>query len=84
MVVKKILIVNVHSYRNAGDAVLADMVIRILRENFEDAAITLAMDDPGSYSGPERTVTSFMGWFKSDDKTQTGWRWLDIVSLGLR
>lgn len=81
---KKILIINVHSYRNAGDAALADMVVRLLRESFKEATLTLAMDDPGSYAGQLQTVTSFMGWFKSDNSAHTGWRWFDICVLGFQ
>ncbi len=79
----KILVINVHSYHNAGDAALAEMVLRILRDRFPKAPIITAMDDPDSYSGPEPTVKSFMAWFKHDTQKRTGWRWVAIFCIGL-
>lgn len=82
-VMTKILVINVHSYHNAGDAALAETVLRLLRDNFPQADITLAMDDPSSYSGSEATIKSFMAWFKHDNQGRIGWRWLTILFVGL-
>jgi colanic acid/amylovoran biosynthesis protein len=63
----KILIVNLHSSLNAGDDVLTRVSIDLLRQNFPDAQITLAMNDPDSFHGPERAIGSFTSWVKSQD-----------------
>jgi colanic acid/amylovoran biosynthesis protein len=46
----KILVINIHSSNNAGDHVLNQMGIRLLHENFPEASITLAINDPASYA----------------------------------
>jgi len=70
----KILIINLHSSRNAGDAALAALAIQQLRENFPGCAITLSMTEPESHLGLETTISSFGTWFK-DARTQRfrGW-----------
>lgn len=60
----KILIVNLHSSRNAGDDVLTHVTMDILLHHFPDASIKLAMNDPLSYEGVGNTVGSFMTWLK--------------------
>ena len=62
----KILIINLHSSRNAGDAALALTAIQQLRKNFPNNQITLSMNDPSSHHGEESIVGSFMYWFQSD------------------
>lgn len=60
----KILMINLHSSRNAGDDVLTRVSVDLLQRHFPNAQITLAMNDPESYAGPGVTVGSFMSWIK--------------------
>lgn len=83
----KILIVNVHSVRNAGDDALLQAAIQQLRQQFPDCTITLAMNDCARYAGPEKTVDSFLHWFRRVDfqgSPLRAWRWFAIPSLLLR
>jgi colanic acid/amylovoran biosynthesis protein len=73
----KILVVNLHSSANAGDHVLTQETVRQLQEAFPGAAITLAMNDPGSYHGPATTVDSFMTWVKRSRH----WQWWKVPGL---
>ncbi len=43
--VSRVLIINWHSAQNAGDAVLLEMAVRIVRSVFEAPVITVAVDD---------------------------------------
>lgn len=73
-----ILIVNVHSVRNAGDDALLQAAIQQLRAQFADATFTLAMNDPLGYIGDERVVDSFIHWFRRADfqgPIWQAWRW---------
>lgn len=54
----RILLINVHSSCNAGDAALTAVTLKQLQENFQDARITLSMDDPDSHIGSEEVVAS--------------------------
>lgn len=67
----KILIVNLHSSRNAGDAALTHVMLTQLQNNFPTSQFHLAMNEPESHTGPEQVVASFGTWFK-DARTQ---RW---------
>ena len=72
----KILLINVHSDANAGDAVLNETAAHLLREKFPGATITYAMNDPASHtSGTARVVASFMYWCKHPDPGVVAWRW---------
>lgn len=57
-----ILLINVHSSRNAGDAALVDVTLAQLRQNFPSCQINLCMDDPTSHQGAEPTVGSIAAW----------------------
>jgi colanic acid/amylovoran biosynthesis protein len=59
-----ILIINLHSSRNAGDDVLTRVTVDLLSRNFPQARLTLAMNDPESYQGKGKTVHSFMTFLK--------------------
>jgi colanic acid/amylovoran biosynthesis protein len=78
----KLLLINLHSSRNAGDAVLTDVSVDLLREAFPGAELTLAMNDPGSYSGPGRPVGSFMAWLKQGRRWRW-WAWLPFLVASL-
>ena len=60
-----LLVINIHSSANAGDAALTDRTLDDLRAAFPGAEITLSMDDPSSHSGDERVVPSILHWVKS-------------------
>jgi colanic acid/amylovoran biosynthesis protein len=59
-----ILLTNVHSFHNTGDAALTLMAIRQLKESFPGSRITLVMNDPDSYSGDEQVQSSIFTWLK--------------------
>jgi colanic acid/amylovoran biosynthesis protein len=69
----QILIVNLHSSRNAGDDVLTRVTVGQLAAAFPEAQIVLSMNDPESYGGAEKTVGSFMTWFRDE---RGKWRWV--------
>lgn len=71
-VASKILLINVHSSRNAGDAALALAAIEQLKEYFPESYFILAMDDPLSHSGEGQAMHSFFGWVKKDGKWRLG------------
>jgi colanic acid/amylovoran biosynthesis protein len=70
-----ILIINLHSSRNAGDHVLLEVTLQQLSIHFPGATFTLAMNDPASYAryaaedgrlGRQvQVVDSFFGWFRA-------------------
>ena len=76
-----ILIVNLHSSHNAGDAVLTRVSVQQLKDSFPDPTIILSMNDPDSYEGVEATVGSFVSWLKKGTDGQTSWRWAAIPGL---
>ena len=78
-----ILLINLHSSRNAGDDILALESIRQLREQFPQAAFTLAMNDPGSYHGPGRAISSFTAWIKplALNRHASSWKKGNLVTM---
>jgi colanic acid/amylovoran biosynthesis protein len=77
-----ILVINIHSSRNAGDAALLHATLEQIKNNFPSGRITLCMDDPQSHSGMEPVVRSIFSWvfpFHHDGKT--GWNYLHLVLL---
>ncbi|MCL4835106.1 MAG: polysaccharide pyruvyl transferase family protein [Caldilineaceae bacterium] len=79
----KILIINLHSSRNAGDDVLLRVTLDQLYRHFPGAAITLAMNDPASYGGAETTMDSFTAWFKPMREGRSAWRWGAVLAAPL-
>lgn len=88
-----ILIVNVHSVRNAGDDALLQAALHQLRGQFPTATFTLAMNDPAGYQGAEQVVDSFLPWFRRPafhGPIWRTWRWwaapwlLGQLLLGVR
>jgi colanic acid/amylovoran biosynthesis protein len=69
-----ILVINIHSSTNAGDAALMLQTIAGLQSSFPGCSLTLAMDDPASHDGPERKVGSLLHWLKSTQRGATS-RW---------
>jgi colanic acid/amylovoran biosynthesis protein len=66
----EILLLNIHSSRNSGDAALTHTAIEQLERGFPQSHITLAMDDPGSHSGDQLAVDSIFSWVR-----RAGDRW---------
>ena len=77
----KILITNVHSVRNSGDAVLLQVTLQEIAGQFPGATMTIALNDPG-HPAPlagENAVPSFVHWFKSNDGERGAWRWPKLL-----
>jgi colanic acid/amylovoran biosynthesis protein len=71
----KILIVNVHSAQNKGDAALVKMAINILQKVFPWSSVTIAANDPESFVADERKVGSLIYWMhKVSAKGYMQWR----------
>lgn len=78
--IKHILMINLHSSRNAGDAALTVVAVKQLKMAFPRATITLAMNDPASHTGDEPTVGSFMTWIKRvDGPVAPRWQWPGLL-----
>ncbi len=71
-----ILVINLHSCQNAGDAALTHETLRQLRRAFPQAHFTLAPNDPQSHRHleEEEIVGSFMSWVCRLDRERR-WRW---------
>jgi len=61
----RILLLNVHSFRNAGDAALALVTAGQLQASFPGCELTLAMDDPASHFGDGEAIGSLSTWLKT-------------------
>jgi len=80
--VKNILLINVHSSRNVGDAALTQVALEQLQRQFPNSKITLVMNDPQSHLGQEKTVNSFYNWVYKYNKWQAiRFAWLTMTSL---
>lgn len=77
----KILVIHVHSSRNAGDAALLAATLDQLYARFPGAVITLAMNEPASFSGRERAIGSFTWWFKTVVEGRSVWRKAMLLKL---
>ncbi|MGE5221224.1 MAG: polysaccharide pyruvyl transferase family protein [Omnitrophica WOR_2 bacterium] len=78
----KILLLNLHSSSNAGDAALTAVTIHQLKQHFPECCLTLAMDDPGSHSGEGRPVQSLNGWVrKTGTDGKSKWRFSRLLWL---
>lgn len=78
----KILVVNIHSSRNAGDAALMLATLQQLRQNFPECNITLIMDDPDKSQDGVIVVESIISWIKSTNKGGYGsWRLGNLLLL---
>ncbi|MEM2045890.1 MAG: polysaccharide pyruvyl transferase family protein [Candidatus Bathyarchaeia archaeon] len=58
----KILIINVHSAQNKGDAALLTMAVKCLRDAFPTSSFTIAANDLDSLTIAESKVGSFFYW----------------------
>jgi colanic acid/amylovoran biosynthesis protein len=78
----KILLINIHSARNAGDQALTQITVQNLRKIFPGSEIILAMDDPESHSGEETALGSFSYWVrKYDQNFRPGWKIKNLFLL---
>jgi len=78
----KVLLINIHSFNNVGDAALSQVAIDQIQENFPDSRLTLVMNDPQSYTGNEQVVLSFHTWVtKNINHQAVRFIWLVCVSL---
>lgn len=77
-----ILIINVHSSCNAGDAALTLTAIQQLRENFPQSRLTVAMDDPDSTLRDVRIIGSLFHWVLDADRDKRlRWRIGNLLLL---
>ena len=78
----KILLINTHSFKNAGDAALALVTIQQFEEKFPGCKITLSMNDPDSYPEFKSKVNSFFFWSKTRSKRGNGrWNLFQMLQL---
>jgi colanic acid/amylovoran biosynthesis protein len=79
----KILLINVHSFQNAGDHALTQVALKQLHGNFPRSAISISITDLGSFTGPDRAVLSFAGWIKGDSNNpRYRFLYLLVATLG--
>ena len=84
---ERILLINVHSSRNVGDAALLAMALKQLRASFPGSQFALCMDDPESHGGQEQVLESLFAWVHPmTDQAKGGWNlsrlgWLLPASL---
>jgi colanic acid/amylovoran biosynthesis protein len=79
---EKILIINVHSSRNLGDAALLQVTLMQLKQSFPKCRITICMDDPESHFGDEQVIGSIVEWChpKNTDST-VSWNYRHLIGL---
>ena len=83
MPVTRILIINLHSSHNAGDAALAFAAAQQLHEAIPGSTVTLSLNDPASHPDSDPKVGSFMHWFHAiSTNGKPKWRLGEIVRLG--
>ena len=61
----KILILNLHSVKNAGDLVLNNTALQLIREEFPHAKITVSindLDETEKLDGPVTILPSWLYW----------------------
>ena len=77
----KIVLINVHSSLNAGDAALTEVTVAQLEKKFHDIEIEIVMNDPMSYYHDEKTLVSFLTWVnQSNIKPIFRFFWLIFIS----
>ena len=77
----RILLINVHSTYNAGDAALMLAAIDQLEAALPGARVTLLMNDPDSYHGPLPVVGSLFTLVKQSQGGHERWRWPALAAL---
>jgi colanic acid/amylovoran biosynthesis protein len=74
----RVLLINVHSLKNAGDAVLNRVAVAQLRDVFPGCQVTMAMTDPEGRVDADSMVGSFTHWARRQGR---GWRPLALLGL---
>ncbi len=79
----RVLLMNVHSLKNCGDAALTQVAVEQLRKNFPGCQISILLNDPLNLPGNENEYTSLIGWVKQHQR----WRpfrlvWMLFSSAG--
>lgn len=78
----KILLINVHSACNAGDAALTQVTLQQLRPQFPGCRIVLAMDDPDEGLHGVRVLGSLFHWIKDTGRnSRADWRIMPLLWL---
>lgn len=79
---ENILIINIHSSRNLGDAALLQITLQQINLNFPTGMITLSMDDPTSHNGSQKAINSIVSWVhpKKTDGT-VHWNYWHLIWL---
>lgn len=78
----KILIINVHSAQNKGDAALLAMAIKYLRDVFPKSSFTIAANDLDGLTIAESKVGSFFYWMhKVSSEGKMQWYPLGIMKI---
>jgi len=79
-----ILVINLHSSHNSGDAALTAMALQQLSRNFPHSQLTLAMNYPQTHSGDETVVGSFIYWVhRPSEKGRMRWDYAALLRLSL-
>jgi len=70
----EILLINVHSLKNAGDAALTQVAVDQIEANFPNSNVTLVLDDPEVHPEYLNIISSLNAWLKpSDDDGNAHW-----------
>lgn len=81
---RRILLTNLHSLHNAGDAALMLAAIDQLQTAFPEVVVTLLLNDPSSYTGSLPVVGSLVARLKRADASgHETWRWVDLLGMPL-
>ena len=60
----EILLINVHSLKNAGDAALTRVAVDQIEANFPNSSVTLVLDDPEDHAEYLDIISSLNAWLK--------------------
>jgi colanic acid/amylovoran biosynthesis protein len=78
----RILVINIHSSKNLGDAALLQVTLQQLKKDFPFGEITLCMDDPQSHKGLETKHNSIFSWvFPFRNNGNASWNYKHLALL---
>src|SRR4030067_499429 len=79
---ENILLINVHSSKNVGDAALLKATLQQLKQNFPTSQVLICMDDPDSHAGPEKKINSIFSWvYPFRNGSNDGWNYFKLALL---
>ncbi len=79
---ENVLLINIHSSRNLGDAALLQVTMEQLEKNFSACQVTLSMDDPESHTGTGKVVQSMFSWvYRLNSEKRQGWKYINLAWL---